>query len=415
MTIEIQSLLALNATLILQILGLSAVVLADKYIRKKDRMILLENIILIFSVIIVTQIESFSQHDKSLYFLRLVTSIFCYVIRPVIIVLFIRLLSDNKRPWILVVLNTIIYFSAFFSGIAFKITKDNLFIRGPLGYSCHIICGILLIWHIYLTLKKYRSEKRRLNYIPITVTLIIILGAIADSVSNFDARISFLTVSVVTGSLFYYIWLHLRFVREHEKAIENERRIEIMMSQIQPHFMFNTLSTIQALCLTDPKKAFSTAEKFGTYLRNNIGSLDKNELVPFDKEFEHTRVYIEIETIRFPNIKVDYDIEEEDFELPALTLQPIVENAIRHGVRIRKNGSIWITVKRENNFNLICVQDNGKGFDLEAYEKSDEMHYGLKTIRDRVENLCNGELIIESEIDKGTTVTIKVPVRGEYK
>ncbi|WP_026509399.1 sensor histidine kinase [Butyrivibrio sp. LC3010] len=412
MTIESQSLIALNVSLVLQLLGLLAVVLADRYIKKKNRMILIQNVILIFSVIVVSQVESFSQHHNSLVFLRLITSIYCYIARPVIIVLFIRLLSDEKKPWILIAVNTAVYLSAFFTDITFTITKDNGFVRGPLGYSSHIICGILLLWHIILALYKLRSEKKRVNFIPIAITAIIVLGVIADSSFYIDARISFLTVAVVTGALFYYIWLHLRFVREHDRAIENEKRIEIMMSQIQPHFMYNTLSTIQALCLTDPKKAFTTAEKFGTYLRNNIGSLDKTDLVPFDKEFEHTRVYTEIETIRFPNIKVDYDIDDEDFLLPALTLQPIVENAIRHGVRIRKNGSIWITTKLEDNYHVINVRDNGKGFDLEDYEKKDETHYGLKTIRERLESLCNGKLIIESEIDKGTTVIIKVPAGG---
>ncbi|WP_051200517.1 sensor histidine kinase [Butyrivibrio sp. XPD2002] len=413
MDLAAQSSIALNFSLLLQLICLAAVICVDKYIKKDKRMILFKNVGLIFSVVFASQIETYLQLTGISVFARILTSMYCYIGRPIIIVLFIRLLSDDKKPWILAIINLMIYSTALYSGIAFTISKDNFFVRGPLGYSCHIISGILIVWLVWVALKKFKDERKLINFIPVMIALIITICVLVDISGMFNASVSFQTVALITGCLFFYIWLHLQFVREHDKALEDETKIEIMMSQIQPHFMYNTLSTIQALCLTDPKKAFTTAEKFGTYLRNNIGSLNKNSLIPFNQEFEHTRVYSEIEMIRFPNIRIDYDIEDDDFELPALTLQPIVENAIRHGVRIRKTGSIWITVKTEDGFHVITVRDNGKGFDVEKLKASGEEHFGLKTIKTRLENLCGGDLSVESTIDVGTMVTVKVPC-GEH-
>ena len=90
-------------------------------------------------------------------------------------------------------------------------------------------------------------------------------------------------------------------------------RTQLLVSQIQPHFIFNTLSTIQALCRIDPEKAFDTIEKFGTYLRMNLESMGQPTLIPFQKELEHTRIYAEIEMLRYPEIHIVYDIRDDDF------------------------------------------------------------------------------------------------------
>ena len=410
MTEGMHVLAALNASLLLQLVGLLVAIYADKYIEKKYRVVLFFNVILILLIIILGQYESYTGYVQRLYMARNITSVILYCIRPVVIVLFMMILSDDKKPWILVGINTVIFIIGFFNGITFTITQENHFVRGPLGFTSHVISGILLAWHAYLAFKKYNESQKRVALMPVFITGTIIFGVIMDYVSGTDLPISYLTVTVVTSCLFYYIWLHIMYVREHDRVVEAEKKIAIMMSQIQPHFMYNTLSTIQALCLTDPKKAFSTAEKFGTYLRNNIGSLNKQDLISFEQELEHTKVYAEIENIRFPNIKIEYNIEDKDYKLPALTLQPIVENAIRHGVRIRKEGLIVITSKLEDNYHVLIIEDNGKGFDVEKVKHESEGHIGISTIKDRLNNLCGGILEVHSTIDEGSTIVIKIPV-----
>ena len=165
--------------------------------------------------------------------------------------------------------------------------------------------------------------------------------------------VAFLTIAIVVGSVFYYIWLHLQFVREHENDLMASQRIQIMMTQIQPHFLFNALNTIRALYAKDPPLADKTLEDFSTYLRQNLESLS----------LDHTRLYAEIEVLRFPNIHVEYRTWDQDFQIPALTIQPLVENAIRHGVRNRKDGLVTVTTVCESGCHRITVQDNGVGFD----------------------------------------------------
>jgi sensor histidine kinase YesM len=219
-------------------------------------------------------------------------------------------------------------------------------------------------------------------------------------------------MAIVSCNLFYYIWLHLNFVREHEDDLMAHQRVQIMVSQIQPHFLYNTLSTIQALCHSDPEKAADTVEKFGTYLRQNIDSLNQTELIPFNKELEHTRVYVDIEQIRFPSISVRYDIDDVkdvDFDLPALTIQPMVENAIRHGVRSRKHGEIVVAAHKVDDNYVITIRDNGKGFDTSLLMNQDNSHIGIQNVKERIEDQCKGTFIIESTPGEGTLVTFRIP------
>jgi sensor histidine kinase YesM len=161
------------------------------------------------------------------------------------------------------------------------------------------------------------------------------------------------------------------------------------------------------------QKGFSYNRKFGTYLRNNIDSLDQPELIPLEKEIEHTKIYAEIEMIRFPKINVEYKIEEKNFSIPALTIQPLVENAIRHGVRNREHGLVTVETKEnEDNYEII-ISDNGVGFDTETLKENDGSHIGLSNVKERIEKMCDGTFDIDSRINEGTKITITIPRNEE--
>jgi sensor histidine kinase YesM len=276
-----------------------------------------------------------------------------------------------------------------------------------------------LMYLTYLNVREHIRMKGKLEgFIPIACSVFIIMAVAADLIWSGTKNLSFLTVTMVTCCVFYYIWLHLQFVRAHERALMAEQRIRIMISQIQPHFLYNTLSTIQALCLTDPEKAADITQQFGVYLRQNIDSLDQEDLITFDKEMEHTRIYAEIEQVRFPSIKINYEILDSSFNVPALTLQPMVENAIRHGVRIRKEGIINIRTYYEDHCHIIEIEDNGKGFvpDLDSPIKEDESgrsHIGLRNVKERIETLCGGTFEVNSVVDVGTKITMRIPEKEE--
>ena len=116
--------------------------------------------------------------------------------------------------------------------------------------------------------------------------------------------------------------------------------------------------------------------------------------------------------IRFPNIRVEYLVEDSDFSLPPLTIQPLVENAIRHGVRIREEGIVRVTARRVKDGHEIVIWDNGVGFDVNASQKKDGTHVGLKNVRERIEKMCGGSMRVESRVGEGTTVALLIPGEG---
>ena len=415
MSTNMQLLGKMELALLLQLIGLVIVVIADSYLQKKQKRILLLIALLAFSLLVRDRWDSvLTERPERL--LRTLLGIYGYGIRPVILVLYLKTLEMNrsrKLLWCLVAANAAIYLSALFSGISFRITEENLFAMGPLGYIGHVLCAGLLAMLVYESVKKSLQRNATGSFILLLDAGLLVLATVWDWLQGGSGPVSWLTVVVVSSCLFYYLWLHMQSAFAHEQALEAEQRIQIMMSQIQPHFLFNTLSTIQALCRIDPEKASETTEKFGTYLRMNIDSISQSSLIPFRKELEHTRIYADIEMMRFPYIHISYDIKEDDFELPALSIQPMVENAIRHGVRGRYNGSVKIMTRGEENEIVISVIDNGKGFDPEGTEEAGGMHIGIRNVRERIEVLCGGTLEIESEPGKGSTVTIRLPRRKE--
>ena len=399
--------------LLLQLAGLSLAVGINPYINRRHKRFMLLIEALLLSLILQNLADYQLQNDPAHIPWRLMNSVYGYSIRPAILVLFLCVVQPDKRhlpSWALVGINAAVFQTAFFSKLTFYYDAQNHFHRGPLGYTCHIVSVFLIAWLLMQTLAEYRHQRRFENTLPILSALLIVASVIADIALDYLPPLSYLTIASVNACMFVYSWLHLQFFRRHEQALLAEQRIQIMISQIQPHFLYNTLSTIQALCRIDPEKAFDTVEKFGTYLRQNIDSLNQTSLIPFSKELEHTRVYAEIEMLRFPSIQIEYAVEDEDFALPALTLQPLVENAIRHGVRIRDHGLVSVAARREADAHVIVIRDNGQGFDPNAPAKSGESHIGLRNVRERLEKLCGGTMTIESTIGTGTTITLRLPI-----
>lgn len=399
--------------LLLQMLGLLFAVIIDPYIKKNDRRIMLIIIGLVFVLTVQNVAEYLIDSQYVNPQLRTIVAICGYCIRPVILLLFFYIVGGARRYallWIMVGINTAVYMSALFCGISFRIAEGNHFVRGPLGYTCYWVSAILLICLVYLTYRQWNAIRKAESFIPAVNALLIIASVAMEAFVDSNLHIvSYLTMAVVSGTLFYYIWLHLRFVREHERALMAEQRIQIMMTQIQPHFLYNTLSTIQALCKADPQKAFVITERFGTYLRQNLDSLSQPNLIPFEKELEHTRIYAQIECVRFDNISVLYDTPETGFQVPALTVQPLVENAIRHGVRVREQGIVKVATAKTDGGFLICIEDNGVGFNTSLAEKSGGSHIGLKNVRERIASMCGGSVSVESREGEGTKITILIP------
>ena len=408
-------------TLLLPVLILAVLafaVCADAYVKKSFRRIMLTIAVIILTLIADDCVTNVMLKVWVPSFVPAMTglSVYSYVMRPVCIVLFIYIVCDSPKRrlfWIPVVLNAAVYLTAFWRPWVFRIDRDGLFFRGPLGYTAHIVCTVLLAAQMIVAIVHFGQVRQAERLIPFTNSCVAVLGMVMDSMTPSSGTISFAEIAAVFCSVFYYVWIHLRFVHEHEQAMEEEQRIRIMFSQIRPHFLYNTLTTIQALCLENPKKAAAITERFAAYLRRNIDTLNQKDLIPFRKEMDHTLAYVQIEMARFPNIHLDYEVEDEDFSIPALTVQPVVENAIRHGVRGMKKGQIDIITNLLPDCHEIVIRDNGKGFSVDKLPSgSEESHIGIQNVRERLEKLCGGTMTIDSGEGKGTCVTIHIP-RGK--
>ena len=205
---------------------------------------------------------------------------------------------------------------------------------------------------------------------------------------------------------------------EMEKIVLNaelaESRISTMMSQIRPHFIYNTLGSIEQLCDLDPKKAGELVHDFAKYLRGNFGELDNPKPILMSQEMDHVHHYVSIENVRFPDMSFTFEMNSDDFHIPALTIQPIVENAIKHGLmKLKKGGTIHVVSYETETDYCVSVQDNGVGFDTSLLIDERE-HVGLRNIRERLKAMVNGTMEIESTVGVGTKVLVKIP-KGDRK
>ena len=353
---------------------------------------------------------------------RYIFSILSYILRPIIIVLFfhLRLGHLGKRKyilWIGVVINTIMYILAFFAyhnpdmRLVIWYYENNQFDRTWLGYTVYVICfiyAILLVVISFIDSKK-NTSKRQIDYVILSTVILALIVEVL--VITLQLSSSYTSEIFILGIYLYYSYLMFEMYKNdavlHEREMQ-DKTTSLMLSQIQPHFIYNTLATIQVLCEIDAEKAAKTIDAFSKYLRINTDALSKREPVSILEEVKHAKTYSDIEMVRFDNVNVIFNIEDQDFKLPVLTLEPIVENAIKYGVRAKEEGIVEVRTYKDGNKHILVVKDNGIGFNMNEIKNDGRNHVGIENVKKRVENMVHGTFEIESEVGIGTTVTITV-------
>ena len=201
-------------------------------------------------------------------------------------------------------------------------------------------------------------------------------------------------------------------MRTHQLEGElEESRIAVMVSQIHPHFLFNSLSAIRHLCRTRPELAWEAIGDFASYLRANTDALTSTKLIPFSQEMRHIQSYLKLEKLRLEErLNIVYDIQEEDFLLPPLTVQPLIENAVKHGLFYARNGgTVRLSTFRQGSAVVIEVSDDGVGFNMEEnFNADDRIYVGIRNVQTRLSKMLRAQMTVKSEIGKGTTVTIRI-------
>jgi sensor histidine kinase YesM len=254
---------------------------------------------------------------------------------------------------------------------------------------------------------------------PIWFVLDLLIGFQRSDYGSFlflETFVSFLSMFVI----FCFIYIeNNRKLRRKEMEL-TQSRLNSLQLQMDPHFMSNALNAISVLTDTDPKAAKRMISDLSGYLRENFYDPDGKEslMIPFPAELERLERYLAIERIRFPDIRVDYWLETTEFEIPAMTLQPLVENAIKHGICKKKHceGSIEIRSFENEEAYSVLVEDDGAGFDereLSARREGEEKRkrIGIPNTEKRLELMCGGTLSICSTPGSGTVCEITIPKR----
>lgn len=247
-------------------------------------------------------------------------------------------------------------------------------------------------------------------------------GVLVDLLLYYSTSVSHTMVFTLGAILCFSILEGVSLLsRSIERKEEMERmesqliisRTTVLMSQIRSHFVFNILNAISGMCKYDPEKADETVVQFARYLRYNIDIMEDDKNIPFSTELRHLEDYVALEQVRFGD-KISFftDIETDDFYLPPLILQPVVENAIKHGLSKKlTDGFIVLRTRQQQDSTVIIVEDDGVGFDRKELEKGQSV--GLRNIRFRLQHLVGGSLEISSVVGKGTIVTITIPKENE--
>ena len=203
------------------------------------------------------------------------------------------------------------------------------------------------------------------------------------------------------------------------RDLENElqlSRLRNFTNQMQPHFLYNALGSIQEIILDDPAYASELIGDFTIHLRSCIRAMSDDKPIPFEQELSNIKAYANIEKMRFGDkLDVRYDIRTYDFSILPLSIQPVVENAIRHGIyeRGKQGGTVIIKTEETERATVVTVTDNGVGFDKDAYfhavASGRQDSTGLKNTMFRLEKVMRASVSIDSRIGDGTTVTVMIP------
>lgn len=313
------------------------------------------------------------------------------------------------------------------------IDEQNVYQRQPYYNIALVLIAVLfvlVVLQIIVCAKRLLVKQivSLLLYILIPFTMVILQVVFKPGIglTNIGMAISLIIIFIVNNVRITFMESELnkkvlqqnmvllnqnKVIAEKKEEIEN-LQLNMVITQMQPHFVFNVLNIIYYLCAKDTKLAQTAIDNFSSYLRTNIDSLVSDELAPFSKELEHVKNYLDLEKLRFDDeLEIEYDIGPTDFYLPMLVVQPLAENAVKHGIAKSSRGGKLIirTVEDYDNY-YIYVIDNGVGFDTKKKPADDgRSHIGVENVRVRIEKRVNGKLEIFSTKGKGTTAVITIP------
>lgn len=294
-----------------------------------------------------------------------------------------------------------------FTDVFFYVTADNEFVRGLLWAVAMAPMAAMIILNIIGAVRRRKKLSKKyfsglmIYMVPMAVAVIL----------HMFIEIDVFVVSCM--ALFALIMYGLILSDNIDQYTRQQREIahqraSVMVLQMRPHFIYNTMTTIYYLCKQDADKAQQVTLDFIDYLRQNFNAIASEDAVPFADELKHTQSYLAVEKAQHENnLFVEFDTPVTWFRLPPLTLQPLVENSVKHGMDPNA-GPLTISVRTEQTDAdiLITVEDDGRGFDPNDKSKP---HPALDNIENRLKQQCGGSLTVSPRKGGGTSVKIRIP------
>ena len=294
-----------------------------------------------------------------------------------------------------------------FTPFIYQVSPESLFTRGP-GFPLLILPVVVM--NVIGIVAVIRRRKKLSKKLLIAFLLYMVPMMVALLIHSFLFVFLFVDLCILVFAFTMFCIILSEQVEQNriqQKEIE-QQQAHIMVLQMRPHFIYNSLTSIYYLCEQDPKKAQQVIMDFTTYLRKNFSAISGEETISFPEELAHTQAYLAVEQALHEDLLfIDYDTSYTRFRLPPLTLQPVVENAIKHGLDPDAEPlHISIRTCKTDSGTELIVSNNGIGFD--PPEEIDP-NTALSNIRQRLEMMCGGEMSITSSKEGETVVKIVIP------
>ena len=332
--------------------------------------------------------------------------------------LFLQMGGTSANSWRKIIdgvalFNLILLASNPFSGVFFTMDDANWYYRGE-GFWVisvgHILVVIVLLWVVI----NRRKDLGMGRFVALLAYVFIPTFAGVMQVVNYGTSLFFISTS---ATLLLVALVHhdeqLRAAAEQSKQLARAET-QILLGQIKPHFINNTLAVIRSLCEENPQEAIDAIDHLSRYLQVTFERPIDVQMVSLEQELDLVRNYLFLENRRFDNhVQVQRDLQAEGFQVPALSIQPLVENSVRHGIRGKRGvGTLRVATREEARQYVITIADDGVGFDPKQEASDERRHLGIETTRRRIQLLTNGTLTIESTPGTGTTAVITLPKGG---
>ncbi len=293
------------------------------------------------------------------------------------------------------------------------------------GYLLFLITAA---WAVMTAIYYYVKHRKRISVLTVIngILYIIVVAAIllVDSNRQFFLLPNDLLIRMgVVLIIFFELYMFFEQIRQKERmqeAVEEQNRnlkLQVATNQISPHFILNTLGAIRSMIRTDGERAYDLLYDFSKYIRNNMVEKDYTKQIPFLEEMDYIDTYLTLEKLRFgEKIKVEKDFQITEFRVLPLTIQPFVENAVKHGLmEAKKGGTVWIRTLLKADHVFIEIEDNGVGFDVhKMIEDENRTSIGMKSAMYRIQYNMGGECKVTSTTQQGnsgTKICIEIPIK----